>query len=44
MNYTKPDVAVLGQAVVVIEGSTSKPGNFTDTRSSAVTPAYDLDE
>jgi hypothetical protein len=44
MNYTKPEVAVLGQAVAVIEGSTSKPGNYMDAKSTAVTPAYDLDE
>ena len=43
MNYTKPEVAVLGEAVRVIEmvGKTALPlgdGSFIDH------PAYDLDE
>ena len=46
MNYTKPEVAVLGQAGNVIEGSLIKLGNFMDSQGShiAVSPAYDLDD
>jgi len=46
MNYTKPEVAVLGEATVVIESSINKlPQGVTDFRGlKAVTPAYDLDE
>jgi hypothetical protein len=46
MNYRKPEVAYLGQAAVVIEGSLIKLGAFTDSHGKliAVTPAYDLDE
>jgi hypothetical protein len=45
MNYTKPEVAVLGEAVCVIE-SFQKPGV---THSDGINPtklnaAYDLDE
>lgn len=45
MNYTKPEVAVLGKAVRVIEQQTGK-GNVTfyDGRPLAGNPAYDLDE
>jgi len=42
VNYSKPEVAVLGKAIVVIENLTSKPGSSNDGQSSA--PAYDLDE
>jgi hypothetical protein len=47
MNYTKPEVAVLGQAVLVIEG---QPLNkiqgsvFDGTNRPLHVPAYDLDE
>jgi hypothetical protein len=47
MNYTKPEVAVLGEAVRVIEshvkGTIGTPdgGQFPKNRLS---PAYDLDE
>ena len=47
MNYTKPEVAVLGQAVRVIESRFSNKtlGSQNDGISvKAVTPAYDLDE
>jgi hypothetical protein len=45
MNYTKPEVAVLGQAAVVIENSTGKNGSSRDSAGTkATTPAYDLDE
>jgi hypothetical protein len=48
MNYTKPEVAVLGQAVSVIEGTTSKNqvpafDSLTLQQSRQVIPAYDLD-
>jgi hypothetical protein len=47
MNYTKPEVAVLGQAVNVIEHSTQK-GNVVATdapglKQTLPIPAYDLD-
>jgi len=47
MNYTKPEVAVLGQAVNVIEHSTLK-GNIVSTDAVGKPqfqplPAYDLD-
>ena len=44
MNYTKPEVAVLGEAVNVIEGTTQKP--YTNSKDSLIgfVPAYDLDE
>ncbi len=44
MNYTKPEVEVLGQAVRVIEGTTNKTGSFPDGLKSPIVPAYDLDE
>jgi hypothetical protein len=47
MDYTKPEVAVLGNADRLIGGATiPKPGNFSDGHNSpnTVTPAYDLDE
>jgi hypothetical protein len=46
MNYTKPEVAVLGQAAVVIESTISKANPVVPdgTRTMALTPAYDLDE
>ena len=49
MNYTKPEVAVLGQAVHVIEGSQTKSISALDgagklPRNKVAPPAYDLDE
>jgi len=46
MNYTKPEVAVLGEAVNVIE-VVIKRGALTDgplNQKFSVDPAYDLDE
>jgi hypothetical protein len=45
MNYTKPEVAVLGEAVSVIEMVINGKLNAqTDHGTSRVNPAYDLDE
>jgi len=48
MNYTKPEVAVLGEAVNVIEHSFQKVGLAVDgnprAQQLAIAPAYDLDE
>jgi hypothetical protein len=46
MNYTKPEVAVLGKAAVVIESTINpKGGHVLDQfRILAATAAYDLDE
>ena len=46
MNYTKPEVAVLGEAVRVIE-NVGKSGTLFDgigQPKKATNPAYDLDE
>ena len=43
MNYTKPEVAVLGEAVSVIE-HVGKIGMVADGNPLKSTPAYDLDE
>jgi hypothetical protein len=43
MNYTKPEVAVLGEAVRVIEGHVKGQGS-ADGGKLPVIPAYDLDE
>ena len=45
MNYTKPEVAVLGEAVSVIE-LFRKPGivNPDGTQTTKLNAAYDLDE
>jgi hypothetical protein len=43
MNYTKPEVAVLGNARVLIEALTAKAIRDTDGSHTNV-PAYDLDE
>lgn len=44
MNYTKPEVAILGQAVQVIELlHPTKIGGNVDS-SQVTNPAYDLDE
>jgi hypothetical protein len=42
MNYTKPEIVVLGEAARVIE-FTGKTGGVTD-HPIKVNPAYDLDE
>lgn len=49
MNYTKPEVAVLGEAVRVVEGTQSKNtvsafDALTHQLGKQVIPAYDLDE
>ncbi len=46
MNYTKPEVAVLGEAVRVIETRIPhKPtGSVLDNGVKNFNPAYDLDE
>ena len=44
MNYTKPEVAILGKAVQVIEQTSSKPSAIVGDGSFLVNPAYDLDE
>ena len=46
MNYTKPEVAVLGKAAVVIENSSTKhvPAYLDSLGDRAIFPAYDLDE
>lgn len=46
MNYTKPEVAILGTAVRVIENiPTSKPpSSVPDGALPKHVPAYDLDE
>jgi hypothetical protein len=43
MNYAKPEVAVLGPAVRVIE-HVRKLGIVPDGQPTQNTPAYDLDE
>jgi hypothetical protein len=46
MNYAKPQVEVLGQAVCVIESNGNKDGNSFDGSGvpPRMNPAYDLDE
>jgi hypothetical protein len=46
MTYTKPDIAVLGNAVAVIESSIIKtiPVVLESLGRLGPTPAYDLDE
>ena len=46
MNYTKPEVAVLGQAVRVIEQRNGKGHTYVGDGQTikVLTPAYDLDE
>lgn len=46
MNYTKPEVAVLGEAAVVIANSTMKGGPYAEALGlmQRIAPAYDLDE
>jgi len=45
MNYTKPGVAVLGEAVRVIELLAAKPvAPIAETSRKQANPAYDFDE
>jgi hypothetical protein len=45
MNYTKPEVAVLGDATRVIESTGMKVnGSISDSPLAPKNPAYDLDE
>jgi len=45
MNYNKPEVAVLGEAVRVIEQTFHKTNvGPKDSPTSRMDPAYDLDE
>lgn len=44
MNYTKPEVAVLGQAIRVIEQTRSKVNGSISDPGKLFNPAYDLDE
>jgi hypothetical protein len=45
MKYAKPAVAVLGQAVRVIESHSQKPPRTVfETLTTKQAPAYDLDE
>ena len=47
MTYTKPEVAVLGQAVRVIEQRNGKGHTYVgdgQTIAKVLNPAYDLDE
>jgi len=44
MNYTKPEVAILGEAVRVIEQTGAKGGSVSDGSILLAVPAYDLDE
>jgi hypothetical protein len=43
MSYTKPEVAVLGSAVDVVEQLVKGSGS-TDPGNTLISPAYDLDE
>jgi len=44
MNYTKPEIALLGDAVRVIENISKPPGTVFDNGVYDLHPAYDLDE
>ncbi len=46
MNYTKPEVAVLGEAIRVIENRVSKPSTAIIEAIGVpkMNPAYDFDE
>lgn len=46
MNYTKPEIAVLGSASVVIESVDNKQSSIDDGLGGPAhsQPAYDLDE
>ena len=42
--YAKPDIAILGEAIEIIEYTQRKPGGVPETVIYASNPAYDLDE
>ena len=44
MNYTKPEVEVLGSARELIESTNPKSAPTTDSSPKTNNPAYDLDE
>jgi hypothetical protein len=44
MKYLKPEIAVLGEAVNLIESTGNKPGSQGDGTPQGVNTAYDLDE
>ncbi len=44
MEYTKPEVTVVGQAIDVIESIPAKGGSVNDGTLEQLDPAYDLDE
>jgi hypothetical protein len=44
MNYTKPELAVLGEAVRVIENHMKGQSGTYDAGTYNLQPAYDLDE
>jgi hypothetical protein len=44
MNYSKPEVNTIGQAVIMIERTGAKPGPSNLDGSKTIVPAYDLDE
>jgi hypothetical protein len=44
MNYTKPEVAVLGDAAQVIQGVGKFGAVLNDGTKAQIHPAYDLDE
>lgn len=45
MNYTKPEVSILGESKAVIEQiNPLKPVGHPDNLNTQVAPAYDLDE
>jgi hypothetical protein len=47
MNYTKPQIAVIGEAVRVIEAAPhfkNYPANADGLMQVTINPAYDLDE
>jgi hypothetical protein len=44
MNYTKPEVGVVGEAVRVIESTGLKNVPSTLDSGHVINPAYDLDE
>jgi hypothetical protein len=44
MNYAKPEVAILGDAVSVIESIMTKPPATVLDGTKHQNPAYDLDE
>jgi hypothetical protein len=44
MTYTKPEVAVLGEAGYVIQQLVKAGSNTDPSGGQKITPAYDLDE